>query len=71
MAQVWGFAEGDLLSPQEIAELLPELEIEMAEVRHFQDMFLSDDDPRARHGPSVNVALVRARRPMASGPGVP
>jgi len=67
MAEAWGLAEGDLLSPQETAELLPELDIEKAEVRHLQDMFPSDDDPRALHGSSVKVAVVRARRPLTNG----
>jgi 2-polyprenyl-3-methyl-5-hydroxy-6-metoxy-1,4-benzoquinol methylase len=61
MAEVWGFAEDDLLSAEEIAELLPGLEIDKAEVRQLQNVFPSDDDPRAHHGSTANVAVVRAR----------
>ena len=62
MSEVWNFAEGELMSPEQIAELLPGLEIEKAEVRCLQNIF-SDDDPRAQEGSSANVALVRARKP--------
>ena len=64
MAQAWGFAEGDLLSPEEIAKLLPGLEIEKAEVRHLEEIFASDDDPRAGHGTSAKVAVVRGRKSL-------
>ena len=33
MAEVWHFDEGDLMSPEEIAALLPGLEVEKTEVR--------------------------------------
>jgi 2-polyprenyl-3-methyl-5-hydroxy-6-metoxy-1,4-benzoquinol methylase len=62
MAEVWGFAEDELLSPQEIVELLPSLEIEKAQVRRLENAFPLDD-PRGQHGSSANVALVRARKP--------
>ena len=62
MAKVWGLAEGDLPSPEEIAELLPGLEIEKAEVRHLEEIFASDDDLRALYGTSAKAAVVRARR---------
>jgi 2-polyprenyl-3-methyl-5-hydroxy-6-metoxy-1,4-benzoquinol methylase len=61
MTEVWNFAEGDLLSPHEITELLPGLQIEKAEVRRVAHAFSSDEG----HGPEstwANVALVRARR---------
>jgi 2-polyprenyl-3-methyl-5-hydroxy-6-metoxy-1,4-benzoquinol methylase len=64
-SELWGFSEGDLPSPEEIAELLPGLEIEKAEVRQLRDVFRSDDDPRAHQGSTTNVAFVRARRPPA------
>jgi SAM-dependent methyltransferase len=63
MAEPWGFGEGDLLSPDQIAALLPGLEIEKAEVRRVADAFPSANDPRARAGSWANVAFVRARRP--------
>jgi hypothetical protein len=62
MTEAWNFAEGDLLSPEEISELLPGLEIEKAEVRRVVDAFPSDN-PRANEGTSANVAFVRARKP--------
>jgi SAM-dependent methyltransferase len=62
MTEIWNFAEGDLLSPAEIVELLPGVEIEKAEVRRVVDAF-SSDDPQAHEGTPANVAFVRARRP--------
>ena len=62
MTAVWGFAEDELMSPAEIAALLPGLEIERAEVRHLDDIF-PHGDPRAQAGTAANVAFVRARRP--------
>ena len=62
MTAVWGFAEDALMSPAEIAALLPGLEIERAEVRHLDDIF-PHGDPRAQAGTAANVAFVRARRP--------
>ncbi len=61
MSEVWNFAEDELMSPDQIAALLPGLEIEKAEVRRLQNVF-SDDDPRAQEGSSANVAFVRARK---------
>jgi SAM-dependent methyltransferase len=63
MSEVWGFAEDDLLSPEQISELLPGLEIEKAEVRHLENVFSSADDPRAQQGSSAKVAFIRARKP--------
>ena len=62
MASVWGFAEDDLPSPDQLVELLPGLAIEKAEVRRLEDAF-SADDPRAQHGAWANVAFVRVRKP--------
>jgi len=62
MSVVWGFAEDELLSPEQIVELLQGLEIEKAEVRHVENVF-SAEDPRAQKGTSANVAFVRARKP--------
>jgi len=59
MAEVWGF--GELLSPEEIVELLAGVEIETAEVRRLEHAF-PDDDSRAHGGSSANVAFVRARK---------
>jgi len=61
MAEAWGFGEGELLSPEEIVDLLPGLEIEKAEVRRLDHAF-PDDDPRAHGGSWANVAFVRARK---------
>jgi 2-polyprenyl-3-methyl-5-hydroxy-6-metoxy-1,4-benzoquinol methylase len=62
MSAVWGFAEEELMSPEQIAALLPGLEIEQAEVRRLENVFAADDDPRALSDSSANVAFVRARR---------
>jgi SAM-dependent methyltransferase len=62
MSEVWGFSEDELLSPGQIVELLPGLEIEKAEVRRLENVF-SANDPRAQNGTSANVAFVRARKP--------
>jgi SAM-dependent methyltransferase len=59
MCEVWNFAEDELMSPEQIVELLPELEIEKAEVRRFPDVF---SGPGAEKGSFANVALVRARK---------
>jgi hypothetical protein len=64
MSAVWAFGEDDLMTPEQIAELLPGLQIEKAEVRRLEDAFGSDQDPRAHAGRSANVAFVRARRPQ-------
>jgi 2-polyprenyl-3-methyl-5-hydroxy-6-metoxy-1,4-benzoquinol methylase len=61
MSEAWGFGEGELLSPEEIVELLPGVEIEKAEVRRLEHAF-ADDDPRAHGGSPANVAFVRARK---------
>jgi 2-polyprenyl-3-methyl-5-hydroxy-6-metoxy-1,4-benzoquinol methylase len=61
MSEAWGFGEGELLSPEEIVELLPGVEIEKAEVRRLEHAF-ADDDPRAHGGSSADVAFVRARK---------
>jgi SAM-dependent methyltransferase len=63
MSDVWGFGEGELMTPEGIVDLLPGLEIEKAEVRHIEDPFASPDDPRRHKGSAANVALVRARKP--------
>ena len=62
MSAVWEFDEDELMTAQQIADLLPGLQIEKAEVRHLENAFKSDDDPRAHAGPSANVAFVRARK---------
>ena len=61
MSEVWNFAADELMSPEQIIELLPELEIEKAGVRRLQDVF-SADDPRAEQGSSANLAFVRAKK---------
>ena len=62
MSEVWGFADDELLSPEQITELLPGLVIEKAEVRRLENVF-SADDPRAHTDSSANVAFVRALKP--------
>jgi len=62
MSAVWGLSKDELLSPAQIAKLLPGLVIEKAEVRRLDNSF-SADDPRAHETRSANVAFVRARRP--------
>jgi len=61
MTEVWGFGEDELLSPAQITDLLPGLEIEKAEVRHLKNIF-SDNDMQASAGNTANVAFVRARK---------
>lgn len=65
MADLWGFSEDELSSPEEIVALLAGLEIEKAEVRNLKGLFASPDDPRAFYGSEARVAVVRARRPRA------
>lgn len=59
MGEVWEFMKDDLLSPQDIVDMLPGLIIEKAEVIHVDEMF-GKDDHRAIAGTWANVALVRA-----------
>lgn len=71
MAKVWHFDEGDLMSPQEMAALLPGLVIEKAEVRQVKHAFGDGDDGLSEHSRQreqaiANVALVRARKPQSS-----
>jgi SAM-dependent methyltransferase len=66
MAGVWGFGEDELMTPEQIVDLLPGLEIEKAEVRAIEDPFPSSHDSRGQGGSAVNVALVRARKPGSS-----
>ncbi len=63
MSQVWGFAEDDLMTPEQIVALLQGLEIEKAEVRCVPDALASPDDPREHQGSAANVAFVKARKP--------
>jgi SAM-dependent methyltransferase len=63
MTEAWNFEDGDLLSPHEITERLPGLEIEKAEVRRVAHAF-SSDEGQGPESMSANVALVRARRPQ-------
>jgi SAM-dependent methyltransferase len=65
MAEGWGFDLDELPTPEEIVDMLPEMDIEVAEVRTFPDMFDSTDDFRGQHGPGANVAFVRARKPLS------
>ena len=62
MSEVWGFGAGELLSPEQIVELLPGLEIEKAEIRRLDNVFASDE-AHASSGTSANVAFVRAHKP--------
>ncbi|MGB2692194.1 MAG: class I SAM-dependent methyltransferase [Thermodesulfobacteriota bacterium] len=62
MSEVWEFMKDDLSSPEEIAAMLPGLEIEKAEVLHVENMFAKDDH-RAVAGTWANVSLVRAMKP--------
>lgn len=63
MAEVWGFDENELPTPEEIVAMLPGLEIEKSGVLHIEDMF-PDNDLRASAGRGVNIALVRAVKPV-------
>lgn len=63
MHQAWGFEAEELLTPDQIAAMLPGLEIEQAHVRHLEDAFPAPDDPRRHAGAAANVAFVRARKP--------
>jgi SAM-dependent methyltransferase len=70
MAGVWGFGEDDLMTPEQIVDLLPGLEVEKAEVRHIEDPFTSSDGARGQDGSVANVALVRARRSKSRANGL-
>jgi len=59
MGEVWEFMKDDLMSPTEIADMLPGLKIEKTEVLRFDNIF-PPDDRRAVAGTWANVALVRA-----------
>jgi 2-polyprenyl-3-methyl-5-hydroxy-6-metoxy-1,4-benzoquinol methylase len=63
MAAAWDFDKDELPTPGAIAAMLPDLIIEVAEVRRFSDMFTSPDDPRGSACSSANVAFIRARKP--------
>jgi SAM-dependent methyltransferase len=63
MNEVWDIVDNSLLSPEQIANLLPGLDVQTAEVRRFEDMFTAEDDPRSVAGSAANVAFVRARKP--------
>ena len=63
MAEVWGLAEGDLISAEEIVAALHGLEIETAEVRGINDPFGAGEEGQEGTGAAANVAFVRARRP--------
>ena len=52
MSTAWFVRLNQLMSPEQIAELLPELDIEKAEVRRLAD-----------NGLSASIAVVRARKP--------
>jgi SAM-dependent methyltransferase len=69
MSDVWGFGEDDLMTPEQIVDLLPELEVEKAEVRYVEDPFGSSEDARGQVH-SANIALVRARRPYSRVEGL-
>lgn len=62
MSDAWGLGEDELMTPEQIVDLLPGLQIEKAEVRLIEAPFPVSDDPRG-HTSVANVALVRARKP--------
>jgi len=61
MAPVWGIEADELVSPQELVDLLPGMDVLRAEVHALSGMF-PPDDPRGGQEP-VHVALVQAERP--------
>jgi 2-polyprenyl-3-methyl-5-hydroxy-6-metoxy-1,4-benzoquinol methylase len=63
MAEVWGFGEGELMTPEQIMAFLPGLEIEAAEVREIEDAFDAPGDPPGHEASAAQVAFVRARKP--------
>jgi ubiquinone/menaquinone biosynthesis C-methylase UbiE len=63
MSAVWGFGQDDLMTPDQIVDLLPGLEIEKAEVKRVEDPLASPDDMRGHERSTANVALVRVRKP--------
>ncbi|GJM14844.1 MAG: hypothetical protein DHS20C13_01710 [Thermodesulfobacteriota bacterium] len=65
MGEVWEFMKDDLISPEEIAGMLPGLKIQKAEVIHIENMFTANDH-RAVAGTWANIALVRAVNPKQS-----
>jgi SAM-dependent methyltransferase len=66
MGEVWDFADDELYTPQQVAEMLGDLQVERAEVVRVE-AFNAGDDPRAAHGTWANAVLVRARRPLGEG----
>jgi SAM-dependent methyltransferase len=63
MAEGWGFDLDELPTPEEIVDMLPGLDIEVAEVRTISDMFEPSDDSWGQHGSAANIAFVRAKKP--------
>lgn len=63
MAAVWNLDPAELMTPEQIAGLLPTLHIEQAAVRTIEDMFAQPDDRRGHAGAAANIAFVRARKP--------
>lgn len=63
MAPIWGFDPDELVTPEMIAALLPDLVVERAEVKRVEDMFAPANDPRGHAGTAANIAFVRARKP--------
>jgi hypothetical protein len=59
MATVWGFDEDDLMSVEEIAALLPGLQIEKAEVRQVESPFANTSQELGDS--KANALLVRAQ----------
>ena len=62
MAKKWEFQEDDLHTPQEIAEMLPGLYIEIAEVRQMANPFGSGENSTIPVSAPANVVFVLARR---------
>lgn len=66
MTRVWDIAEGDLLSPDVIAELQPGLNIEKAQAKQLENI-LQNHTSTTSQGNTARAAFVRARSPLQVG----
>jgi SAM-dependent methyltransferase len=67
MAAIWGFDEDELPSPALLAAELGDLEIDVAETRHVENAFASDEI-RGGQNSGAYIAFVKARKPATISP---
>jgi hypothetical protein len=56
------------MTPEQIVELLPGLEIEKAEVRRIEDLFPEPGDPRGHIGSAANVTFASSEAKVTPSP---